>query len=126
MLPKPVPMQGTDKMIDEIAAARAGLHDAVHRTLAIEARSTQRPPVQGTDGLLGRAQFHYDCLGDGEAVALLEKMNLTMFRLRQALLAGDEAAYQEQRSALKGLSAAWLYHAPLHKVAELLPPEGEA
>ena len=65
-------------------------------------------------------------VGDGEAVALLEKMNIAMFRLRQALLAGDEAAYQAQRSALKGLSAAWLYHAPLHKVAELLPPEGEA
>jgi hypothetical protein len=126
MLPKPAVRQGTDITIDEIAAARAGLHEAVHRTLATEARSTARPPAQGTDGLLGRAQFHYDCLGDGEAVALLEKMNLTMFRLRQALLTGDETAYREQRSALKGLSAAWLYHAPLHKVADLLPPEGAA
>ena len=119
-------MQGTENKTDEIAAARAGLHEAVHRTLAAEARSRQRPPAHGTDGLLGRAQFHYDCLGDGEAVALLEKMNFAMFRLRQALLMGDEAAYQEQRSALKGLSAAWLYHAPLHRVADLLPPEGEA
>jgi hypothetical protein len=113
-------------MTDEIAEARAGLHAVVHRTLATEARSRQRPPAPGTDGIFGRAQFHYDCLGDGEAVALLEKMNLVIFRLRQALLSGDEAAYREQRSALKGLSAAWLYHAPLHKVAELLPPEGEA
>ena len=113
-------------MVDEIAAARARLHEAVHRTLATEARSTMRPPAQGTDGVLGRAQFHYDCLGDDEAVALLEKMNLAMFRLRQALLAGDEAVYQEQRAALRGLSAAWLYHAPLHKVADLLPPEGMA
>jgi hypothetical protein len=119
-------MQGPDIMTDEIAAARAGLHAVVHRTLATEARSAQRPPAAGADGLLGRAQFHYDCLGDGEAVALLEKMNIAMFRLRQALLMGDEAAYREQRSALKGLSAAWLYHAPLHKVADLLPPEGEA
>ena len=126
MLAKPALMQGTDSNIDEIAAARAGLHEAVHRTLATEARSTVRPPAPGTDGVLGRAQFHYDCLGDGEAVALLEKMNIAMFRLRQALLVGDEAAYREQRSALKGLSAAWLYHAPLHKVADLLPPEGEA
>ena len=113
-------------MSDEIAAARAGLHEFVHRVLATEARSTQRPPATGTDGLFGRAQFHYDCLGDCDAVALLEKMNIAMFRLRQALLASDEAEYQAQRSALKGLSAAWLYHAPLHKVADLLPPEGEA
>jgi len=113
-------------MTDEIAAARAGLHDAVHKVLATEARSTQRPPAPGTDGTLGRAQFHYDCLGDNEAVALLEKMNIAMFRLRQALLVGDEATYQAQRTALKGLSAAWLYHAPLYKVADLLPPEGEA
>jgi len=113
-------------MTDNIAAARAGLHEAVHRVLAIEAHSTIRPPAPGTDGVIGRAQFHYDCLGDGDAVALLEKMNVALFRLRQALLAGDEADYQAQRSALKGLSAAWLYHAPLHRVAELMPPEGEA
>lgn len=119
-------MQGPDIISDEIAAARAQLHDCVHRVLATEARSTERPPAPGSDGALGRAQFHYDCLGDEEAVTLLEKMNVAMFRLRQALLVGDEADYQAQRSALKGLSAAWLYHAPLHKVAEMLPPEGEA
>lgn len=119
-------MQGADINIDEIAAARAGLHDAVYRTLKTEACSKQRPPAPGADGLLGRAQFHYDILGDGEAVALLEQMNIAIFRLRQALLAGDEAAYQAQRSALKKLSGAWLYHAPLHTVAGLLPPEGEA
>ena len=119
-------MQGADIRSEEIAAARAQLHGCVHRVLATEARSTDRPPAPGSDGALGRAQFLYDCLGDGDAVALLEKMNMAMFRLRQALLAGDEAAYRGQRAALRGLSAAWLYHAPLHKVAELLPPEGEA
>jgi hypothetical protein len=119
-------MQGAEIMSDEIAAARAGLHEAVHKTLANEAWSTTRPPAPGTDGVLGRAQFHYDCLGDGDAVALLEQMNVTVFRLRQALLSGDETVYQDQRRELKRLSAAWLYHAPLHKVAELLPPEGEA
>ena len=119
-------MQGAEIRTDEIAAARAGLHEVVHRVLTTEARSTQRPPAPGTDGLFGRAQFHYDCLGDGEAVTLLEQMNIAMFRLRQALLAGDEAAYRAQRAALKRLSGAWLYHAPLHRVADLLPPEGEA
>ena len=119
-------MQGADNKIDEIAAARAGLHEAVRRALAAEARPKQRPPAPGTDGILGRAQFHYDCLGDDEAVGLLEQMNIAMFRLRQALLAGDEASYQAERAALRKLSAAWLYHAPLHRVAELLPPEGEA
>lgn len=119
-------MQGADIKSDEIAAARVRLHDSVHRVLATEARSTVRPPAPGSDGALGRAQFHYECLGDDEAVTLLEKMNVAMFRLRQALLAGDEADYQAQRAALKGLSAAWLYQAPLHRVADLMPPEGEA
>jgi hypothetical protein len=113
-------------MTDEIAAVRAGLHEAVHRTLAAEARSTRRPPAPGADGVLGRAQFHYDCLGDGDAVALLERMNIAMFRLRQALLAGDEATYQAQRAELRKLSGAWLYQAPLHKVADLMLAEGEA
>ena len=119
-------MQGADITTEDLAAARAGLHESVHRALTREARSKQRPPAPGTDGVLGRAQFHYDCLGDGDAVSLLEQMNIAMFRLRQALLAGDEAAYQAQRAQLKKLSGAWLYHAPLHKVAHLLPPEGEA
>ena len=119
-------MQGTETSFDAIAAARAGLHEAVHKALATEARSKQRPPAPGTDGVFGRAQFHYDCLGDEEAVALLEQMNIAMFRLRQALLAGDEATYQAQRSALRKLSGAWRYQAPLHRVAELYPPEGEA
>lgn len=119
-------MQGTDIMTDEIAAARAGLHDAVQRTLAAEAASGARPPAPGTDGVIGRAQFHYDCLGDCEAVALLEQMNLAIFRLRQALLAGAEADYQAQRRELKRLSGLWLYHAPLSRVAGLLPADGEA
>jgi hypothetical protein len=119
-------MQGADIRGDEIAAARAGLHEAVHRALTTEACATQRPPAPGTDGVFGRAQFHYDCLGDGDAVALLEQMNIAMFGLRQALLAGDEAAYQAARAALRRLSGAWLYQAPLHRVAELLPAEGEA
>ncbi len=119
-------MQGADIRTDEIAAARAQLHACVHRALATELCSTARPPAPGTDGVFGRAQFHYDCLGDGEAVTLLEQMNIVMFRLRQALLSGDEADYQAQRSALKRLSGDWLYQAPLHKVADFFPPEGAA
>jgi hypothetical protein len=113
-------------MSEEIAAVRAELHESVRQVLTNEAWSTRRPPAPGTDGAFGRAQFYYDCLGDGDAVVLLERMNVTIFRLRQALLSGDEADYQAQRRELKRLSAAWLYHAPLHRIADLLPPEGEA
>jgi hypothetical protein len=126
MPPKPPAMQGADIMIDDIAAARAGLHEAVHRVLATEANAAKRPPAPGTDGVIGRAQFHYDCLGDVEAVALLEQMNLAVFRLRQALLVGAEADYQAQRAELKRLSGLWLYHAPLDRVADFYPAEGEA
>jgi hypothetical protein len=102
------------------AATRAGHHAVLYRLLT--AGECPLPP--GTEGAIGRAQSHYDC--DPEAAALLREMNLAVFRLRQSLRAGDEADCRAQRETLSRLAAAWLYHAPLFHVAELMPSEGEA
>ena len=102
---------------------RAGRHAALyHLLLAGAAEDCPLPP--GTEGAIGRAEACYD--GNRDATALLREMNLAVFRLRQYRLAGAEAECRSQRETLARLAGEWLYHAPLHHVAELLPPEGEA
>ena len=104
------------------AAVRAGHHAALYHLLNAGAADRLLPP--GTEGAIGRAEAHYD--GHPEAVALLHEMNITIFRLRAALLAGAKEECRAQREALARLADAWLYHAPLFHIADLLPPEGEA
>jgi hypothetical protein len=105
------------------AAMRAGHHAALYRLLLVGA-AEDRPIPPGTEGAIGRAELSYD--GNAEATALLREMNLAVFRLRQFRLAADEAACRDQRETLARLAAEWLYQAPLHHVAALLLPEGEA
>ena len=100
----------------------AGHHAALYHLLTTGAADRLLP--RGTEGAIGRAQAHYD--GHPEAEALLREMNLAVFRLRQSLRAGAEEEGRAQREALARLADAWLYHAPLFHVAELLPAEGIA
>jgi len=104
------------------AVTLAGHHAALYHLLNAGAAQRLLPP--GTEGAIGRAEAHYD--GHPEAVALLHEMNLTIFRLRGSLRAGAEEECRTQRKALARLADAWLYHAPLFHIAELLPSEGEA
>jgi hypothetical protein len=105
------------------AATRAGHHAALYRLLVAGAAGGRLIPA-GTEGAIGRAEAQYD--GNADATKLLREVNLAVFRLRQSLLAGDEADCRAQRETLSRLAEAWLYHAPLFHVAALLPPEGEA
>ena len=104
-------------------AIRAGRHAALYQLLLSGAASDRLLP-SGTEGAIGRAQICYD--DNPQASALLREINLAVFKLRQFLLAGDEAECRAQRETLVRLADAWLYHAPLHHVAALLPAEGEA
>jgi len=110
-------MQDADQ---QRAAMRAGHHATLYRLLQAGAASDRLLPP-GTEGAIGRAQDHYD--SDPEAAALLREMNLTAFRLRQALLIGAEEDISAQRAALSRLADSWLYHAPLFHVAALMPAE---
>jgi hypothetical protein len=112
-------MQDTSQQRAETLASH---HAALYRLLSEGAADRLLPP--GTEGAIGRAQVHYD--GHKEAEALLGEISLAVFRLRRSLLAGDEADCRAQRDHLGRLAGEWLYHAPLHHVAELLPAEGEA
>ena len=100
-------------------------HIAVHRILTAHAAPC-RAIAPGTDGAIGRAQFHFDSAGNAEAVALLGQSNVALVRLRQALCAGDEAEAAAQREALARLASAWLGLTPLFQIAELLCPEGHS
>lgn len=113
-------MQDADQ---QRAATRAGHHAALYRLLQAGAAADRLLPP-GTEGAIGRAQSLYD--GNPEAAALLCEINVATFRLRQSLLAGDDADCRAQRETLSRLADQWLYHAPLFHVAELLPPEGIA
>ena len=105
------------------AAIRAGHHAALYRLLLAGAASERLLPP-GTEGAIGRAQACY--ADDRKASALLREMNIAAFRLRQSLLAGDDEDCRAQHALLGRLADEWLYYAPLHHVAELLPPEGMA
>jgi hypothetical protein len=105
------------------AAIRANRHAAVYHLLSVSA-AQEGPLPLGTEGAIGRAQSDYDC--ESEAAALLREMNLAVFRLRQAQLAGADEDVRAQRAALGRLAEAWLYHATLLHIPELLPTEGEA
>ena len=82
------------------------------------------PLPLGTEGAIGRAQSDYAC--ESEAAALLREMNLAIHRLRMSQLAGARDDVRAQRAALGRLADAWLYHATLLHIPELLPAEGEA
>ena len=107
----------------QYAAIRAGHHAALYRLLRAGAASERLLPP-GTEGAIGRAQASY--AEDRKASALLREMNIAAFRLRQSLLAGDEEDCRAQRELLRRLADEWFYYAPLHHVADLLPPEGFA
>ena len=107
--------------VDSRAAVRAAHHATVYHLLRA---STGPLPPAGLDGAIGRAQLQYDC--DEEPAALLAEMNLAIFRLRQALLAGAEDQCLAERAAIARLAEAWLYQAPLSHVAALFPDEGRA
>ena len=119
-------MQGAET-IDPREAWRASHHAAVHQVLVAQAASTDWPVSRGTDGVLLRAQLHYDCLGKTEAVSLLERMNVAVFRMRQALLSGDTSDYLAQKDALGRMAEEWAWQAPLFQVAAMMTPaEGTA
>lgn len=105
------------------AAIRANRHATVYQLLSVSAAQDGPLPL-GTEGAIGRAQSHYEC--ESEAAALLREMNLTVHRLRQSQLAGAEEDVRAQRAALGKLANAWLYHATLLHIPELLPAEGAA
>lgn len=100
-------------------------HVAVHRVLAAHAAPCRTIAV-GADGVIGRAQCHFESQGDGEAVALLGRINLALFRLRQALRLRDETEAGAQRAILAAIADQWRDKTPLFEFAQLFPTEGNA
>jgi hypothetical protein len=100
-------------------------HAAVHRVLATHAASCRRIAA-GVDGVIGRAQYHFESAGDPHALAMLAQANVALLRLRNALATRDEAAAREQRIKLARLASDWRDNTPLILVAGLFAIEGAA
>lgn len=100
-------------------------HIAIHRILTAHAAPV-RMIAQGTDGAIGRAQCHFERLGDALAVHLLAETSVALFRLRQALRDGDAAEAILQRDSLARIADRWREHTPLFEVAQLFPSQGNA
>jgi len=86
---------------------------AVYGVLLAFADSDARQLPAGTDGVLDRALAHFRRSGEQEAVARLEAISILLFRLRQALLARDEAGYDDCLIELAEHSRDWLMAAPM-------------
>ena len=85
----------------------------VFDVLSVFADPSRRRPCRGTEGVIGRAQHHFDLVGETDAVEMLDAATLAVFQLRHALWSGDQYEQQEQAKALGRLSRAWLREAPM-------------
>ena len=106
--------------------SETSLHIAVHRILTIHACENLRMIERGTEGMIGRAQCHFDRSGDSQALGLLARSNVALFRLRQALRSSDKAEAAAQRAELLCIADDWREQTPLFEVAQLFPTDGSA
>lgn len=94
-------------------AWRSSHYHAVYGVLADFLDSDMRHLTPGIDGVLGRAQSHFDRLGDRATAIRLAGISLLVFRLRQALMARADADYAALRTELAARARDWLLSAPL-------------
>jgi len=85
----------------------------VFDVLSVFADPKRRRPRRGTEGVIGRAQHHFDLVGETDALEMLDAATIAVFQLRHALWSGDEYEQQEQVKALGQLSRTWLREAPV-------------
>lgn len=88
-------------------------YGAVHGALAGLRESGLRTPPPGTEGVIGRAQYHFARTGDKRAAARLEVISTTLFRLRWAQWMRREADLRESVQTLETLAEQWLLEAPM-------------
>lgn len=86
---------------------------AVHGALQRLCESTGSALPPGTEGVIGRAQFHFSSAGDVGAAGRLEAISTTLFRLRWAKWTGREAELRESERKLHTLAEQWLLEAPM-------------
>ena len=86
---------------------------AVHGALQRLCDSTGSALPPGTEGVIGRAQFHFANVGDAGAEKRLEAISTTLFRLRWAKWAGRDAELRESERKLHTLAEQWLLEAPM-------------
>lgn len=102
-----------DGGITDDLAWRSSHYLAVYGVLMAYADSGLKQLPPGTDGVLVRAQNHFRRAGDRAAIARLDAISVTLFRLQQALLARADAEYDAARRELELAAREWLLAAPM-------------
>jgi hypothetical protein len=102
-----------DGGISDDLAWRSSHYLAVYGVLTAYADSGLKQLPPGTDGVLVRAQNHFRRAGERAAIARLDAISVTLFRLRQTLLARAEADYDAARRELELAARDWLLGAPM-------------
>ncbi|MDQ8757813.1 hypothetical protein RCO27_16425 [Sphingosinicella sp. LHD-64] len=85
------------------------VHGALQRLLDSDARLL--PP--GTEGVIGRAQYHFARIGNQAAAARLESISIALFRLRWAHWTRREADLRDVGQELGALAEQWFLAAPM-------------
>ncbi len=88
-------------------------YGAVHGVLTRLRESEGHALPPGTEGVIGRAQFHLAKAGDEGAAARLDAISTTLFRLRWAHWTRREADLCDSAQALEALAEQWLLEAPM-------------
>lgn len=94
-------------------AWRASPYAAVHDALTRFFESGLCHPPAGMEGVIGRAQFQFARSGRAAVLGRLEAISIAVFRLRQALLARDEAGFRTVERELAQLARDWFLNAPM-------------
>lgn len=102
-----------DAGVPDDLAWRSSHYLAVYGVLMAYADSGLKQLPPGTDGVLVRAQNHFRRAGDRIAIARLDAISVTLFRLQQALLARADAEYDAARRELELAAREWLLAAPM-------------
>lgn len=101
-------------VIDSFELAwRGSHHGAVHAVLTacLDAGIRRLPP--GAEGVIGRAQSHFQRIGDQAALARLEAISITVFKLQQARLPGAAFDHDGLSGELAERTQDWLMAAPM-------------
>lgn len=94
-------------------AWRQSHYGAVYCVLTDFVDSPERNFAPGADGIFGHARCWLQGRGEAEALARLERISLTVFRLQLALRSRAEADYDACALELEKLAWDWLLHAPM-------------
>lgn len=94
-------------------AWRSSRYGEVYEALVLSLEPSVRNVRAGTEGMIGRAIFHFRAVGEEDAVAKLELIAVAIAHLQQSLRSRSEDQYLIRKNQLTRLAREWLSAAPM-------------